>query len=198
MRPAFAVWVTGLPASGKSTVTRALSGELASRGVDVAVLESDALRRVLTPHPSYTEDERASFYGAIAYIGSLLVQHGVPVVFDATANRRAYREAGRRAIDRFLEVYVECPLDVCVARDPKGLYARARSGDLSTVPGVQAAYEPPEHPDLIVSGTREASAAARAIVSMLEEKGYLARTEKTRAMQDSLCVLEESDSEGSP
>ena len=175
MRPAFAVWITGLPSSGKSTITRALVFELASRGVDVAVLESDALRQVLTPNPTYSESERETFYRSMGYIGSLLVAHGVPVIFDATANRRAYRAAARSAIERFAEVYVDCPLDVCVVRDPKGIYRKAHSGEASTVPGVQASYEPPEHPDVVVSGSGDAAEAARAIVRALEARGHVSR-----------------------
>ena len=173
MVPAFALWVTGLPASGKSTITRAIVGELTSRAVDVAVLESDRLRLVLTPHPTYSDDERDTFYRSMVYIGSLLVAHGVPVIFDATANRRAYRTAARSAIERFLEVYVECPLEVCVTRDPKGIYRKARSGGAATVPGLQASYELPEQPDVVVSGRDDATRAAVAIVRALEARGYL-------------------------
>ncbi len=176
MVPAFAVWVTGLPACGKSTITRALVHALAVRGVDVAVLESDALRQVLTPRATYSEEERETFYRAMTYVGALLVRHGVPVIFDATANWRAYRADARAAIGRFLEVYVDSPLEVCVARDPKGIYRKAQSGHASTVPGVQASYEPPEHPDVVVSGhDQPAEAAAHAIVRALEANGYVKR-----------------------
>lgn len=175
MKPAFAVWITGLPASGKSTITRELVRELACRGVDAAVLESDALRQVLTPRPTYSDDERGTFYRSMVHIGALLVKHGVPVIFDATANRRVYRAAARSGIERFIEVYVDCPLETCVARDPKGIYRKARSGDASTVPGVQAAYEPPEHPEVVVSGSGDRSDATRAIVRELEARGYVSR-----------------------
>ena len=176
MLPAFAVWITGLPASGKSTVARALVHELATRGIDVAVLESDALRQVVTPRATYDDEERETFYRVMAHIGALLVRHGVPAIFDATANRRAYRAGARSAIDRFVEVYVDAPLEVCVARDPKGIYRKARSGEAATVPGLQASYEAPEHPDVTVSGHDEPpEAAARAIVRLLEEKGYIER-----------------------
>src|SRR5262249_56632786 len=74
---------------------------------------------VLTPHPTYRELERATFYRSMSFIGVLLVAHGVPVIFDATGNRRAYRAAARAAIERFIEVYVDCPLEICVTRDPK-------------------------------------------------------------------------------
>jgi adenylylsulfate kinase len=173
MTPAFAVWITGLPASGKSTISRAVVRELAARGVDVAVLESDALRQVLTPHPTYDEQERETFYRSMAFIGSLLVRHGVPVVFDATANRRVYRAAARNAIEQFVEVHVDCPLEACVGRDPKGIYRKAQTGEASTVPGMQASYERPEHPDVVVSGDADATAAAHAILRVLERKGYV-------------------------
>jgi adenylylsulfate kinase len=175
MKPGFAVWITGLPASGKSTLAEALSAELAARGVNFAVLESDALRRVLTPDPRYEESEREVFYGAIAHIGQLLTAHGVSVIFDATANRRSYRERARRQIPRFVEVYMDCPLPVCEARDPKGIYRRGRDGSSPRVPGIQVAYEPPPDPELVVRGDRETpSDAAARVVATLLEKGYLA------------------------
>jgi adenylylsulfate kinase len=95
------------------------------------------------------------------------------VIFDATANRRAYRAAARTAIERFVEVYVDCPLDVCVTRDPKGIYHKARSGEAVTVPGLQASYEVPQHPDVVVSGSGDATRAALAIMRTLEARGYL-------------------------
>jgi adenylylsulfate kinase len=174
----FAVWITGLPASGKSTVAKALAGALFERGVNVAVLESDALRRIFTPRPRYDEAERESFYGSMTYIGRLLTEHGVSVIFDATANLRVYRDGARKQIPRFLEVYVDAPLDLCVARDPKGIYRAAKEKGANTVPGLQAPYEPPIDPDVTVRGDREApEAAARRIVSKLIERGYLEKKE---------------------
>jgi len=131
---AFAVWITGLPASGKSTLAAAVKAHLAARGVDVVVLESDALRKVFTPDPRYDEKERDAFYRQMVYVGALLASHGVPVIFDATANRRAYREMARQQIPRFLEVYVDSRLETCVARDPKGIYRSALHGGANTVP----------------------------------------------------------------
>jgi len=174
VREGFAVWLTGLPASGKSTIAGNLQRELAARSVNVSVLESDPLRLVLTPNPRYDETERKVFYGVMAYIGGLLTVHGVSVIFDATANRRAYRDKARREIQRFLEVHVDCPLSVCEARDPKGIYRRAREGKAPGVPGIQAEYEPPLRPDLVIRGDIEEPAeAASRIVAALVERGYL-------------------------
>ncbi len=170
----FAVWITGLPASGKSTLARALIAALAARGVRAALLESDALRPVFTPRPTYSEEERDAFYGALAFVGGLLCEHGVPVIFDATANRRRYRDAARAAIPRFLEVFVDSPLEVCATRDPKGLYAKARAGGTATLPGAGADYEPPRHAEVVVRGDADRpEESARRIVAALAARGWL-------------------------
>ena len=170
----FAIWITGLPASGKSMLTAALQRQLAMRGVEAAVLESDALRKILTPHPCFDEQERATFYRQMTYIGTLLNAHGVPVIFDATANRRAYRMEARSQLPQLIEVYVDTPLEICAARDPKGLYGKARAGELHSLPGVQAEYEPPLNPEITVHGNGGgAEGAARRILRELSERGYL-------------------------
>ena len=170
----FAVWITGRPASGKSTLAKALAAELSRLGLDPVTLESDVLRGILTPRPRYDKEERDVFYGAMAWIGALLASRGVPVIFDATANRRRYRDRARREIPRFLEVYVACPLPTCRARDPKGIYRRAREGTAAGVPGLDAPYEPPRFPDVTVRGDRDdpREAAAR-VMRALAAKGYL-------------------------
>ena len=171
---AFAIWITGLPASGKSTLATALKALLAPRGVEAAVLESDELRKVFTPDPHYDEQERADFYRQLVYIGALLVRHGVPVIFDATANRRAWREEARRTIPHFIEVYVNSPLEVCEARDPKGIYRQARDGETDSVPGLQEPYEPPARPEVEVHGDRDTPEdAARRVVAKTNRKRIL-------------------------
>ncbi len=179
---AFSIWITGLPASGKSTITRALVRRLSAYGVHPAVLESDVLRRVLTPRARYDEAERREFYAAMVYIGVLLIRHGISVIFDATANRRAYRQEARDRIDRFLEVYVDAPLSLCMERDPKGIYQKGISGDSGTVPGLQSGYEPPHDPDVVVHADRESpAAAARKIMNRLVEKKFIAEKERRGA-----------------
>ena len=160
---AFAIWLTGLPASGKSTIAAHVRDLLAGRGVDVEVLESDVLRKVLNESPRYNDADRDAFYQRMVWIGVLLTRHGVPVIFDATANRRRYRDAARQRIPRFFEVFVDVPLETCLARDPKGIYR-----DATNVPGLQAPYEPPENPDLVIDGLRESPLdAAKRIVALL-------------------------------
>lgn len=95
----------------------------------MAVLESDLLRQIFTPHPRYDEEERDNFYRQMAYVGILLTQHGVPVIFDATANRRIYRDRVRQQIAKFLEVYVDCPLTICISRGSQGNLSRSPHGN---------------------------------------------------------------------
>lgn len=172
MKSPFAVWITGLPASGKSTVAAALRAELADQGIRAVVLESDRLREILTPEPRFDEGERNRFYAALVALGDLILKQGLPVVFDATANLRRYRDGARAAFPRFVEVYVDTPLDVCRARDPKGIYREARAGGY--VPGLQAPYEPPERPDVVLRGDSEKpEEGARRIMAFLETGDYL-------------------------
>lgn len=153
-------------------MTAALKERLAARGVDVAVLESDEVRKILTVHPRYDEEERDRFYAQMAWIGELLVRHGVPVIFDATANRRVYRNRVRQKIARFVEVFVDVPLETCMARDPKGIYRSGGAGGSATVPGLQAAYEAPEAAEVVVHEEMPGIAAER-VVAKLDERGYL-------------------------
>jgi adenylylsulfate kinase len=174
MKEAFAVWLTGLPASGKSTIARELTAALVKAGVTPETLESDALRRVLTPDATYSPSERDLFYRALAFYGSRLVAHGVPVIFDATANRRHYRDFARELIARFLEVAIVTPLNVCEERDYKGTYLKGREGKTATVPGLQEPYEAPLKPEVVVDTTLlNASSAAEQIIESLKKQGYL-------------------------
>ena len=170
----FAVWLTGLSGSGKSAIARELVRLLHERGVEVSVLESDVMRTQLTPFPRYDEEDREFFYATLAALGVLLAERSRPVIFDATANRRAYRDAARKRIARFAEVFVDTPLEVCAARDPKGLYRAAREGKSSTLPGLQAAYEPPLAPEIVLRGDRGTPReAAESIAAFLAARHWI-------------------------
>jgi adenylylsulfate kinase len=158
----WAIWITGLPGSGKSSLARAAAAELRARGTPVRVLELDEIRKALTPSPSYSDAEREVVYRALVYMATLLTQADVPVIIDATAHRRAWRELGRAEIPRFAEVQLACPGDLCRQRErtrapghaPRAIYARA-GGPGATVPGVDVPYEPALAPELTIDTARE-------------------------------------------
>ena len=147
---AFALWLTGLPASGKTTIANLLAEELERRNLPVQVLDSDKLRSVLTPNPTYSSDERDWFYGVLPYLGNLLVQNGVNTIIAATAHRLIYRQRAREYLPQYIEVFVRCSVKICMERDKKGIYQKALGSNTMHVPGVQELYEEPKAPAIIV------------------------------------------------
>jgi len=173
-RPGFAIYLTGLPASGKTTLAHALQARLSQRGIPVQILDSDRLRRILTPNPSYSSQERNWFYEVVAFIAALLASNGVNVIIAATAPRQAHRQAARARIDRFAEIYVNCSPEVCRARDPKGLWERADRGEIQTLPGAGAPYERPESPEVSVDSERlTVQEAAQQVMDRLKTQGFI-------------------------
>lgn len=121
------------------------------------------LRRVITPKPTYNEEERDIVYSTLVFIAKLLTQNRVNVIIDATANRRRHRDRARKEIPKFMEAYVRCPLEVCIRREterkvyayaPKEVYKKAFTGKSTTVPGIGVPYEEPENPEVIVDSNK--------------------------------------------
>jgi adenylylsulfate kinase len=175
------VWVTGLPGSGKSVVSRALIDLLKQKDVSVQLLSSDELRKVLTPNPTYSIEERDTVYATMAYIANLLTKNGTNVLIDATGNLRRYRDYARSLITHFIEAYIDCPFDVCIQREtirketynaPTQIYLKAlQNSTSSTVPGVGQPYEIPLKPDVIVKNfTHTPQEAAQQIYEVLITK----------------------------
>ena len=174
---AWAIWVTGLPGSGKTVISRKVGELLEEREVKVKILELDEIRRILTPSATYSEAERDLVYSSLAYMAKLLTEAGVNVIIDATGNRLRYRERARRVVPCFAEVYLECPLEVCIRRErgrvaefsPQGIYEKAGKKG-ATVPGVNVLYEESEAPEITVDSARMSiEQAARRIVGGIEQ-----------------------------
>jgi adenylyl-sulfate kinase len=147
----FTIWLTGLPSSGKSSLAASLSEVLRDRGIVVQVLDSDDLRKWLTPDPTYSEEERKWFYQSLVRIAELLTTNGVNVLIAATAPRRSYRDFARMRISHCAIVYVDCPVQVCRKRDTKGLWKKADQGEIENFPGVGFPFEEPEDPEVRVN-----------------------------------------------
>ena len=154
------VWITGLPSSGKSTLARRILAQLRAGGVAAAVLDGDQVRAALDPRPGYDPESRSRYYGTLAHLAALLARQGLVAIVAATANRRAFRERARALAPRFVEVFVDVPIEACAARDAKGLYAAARRGSLPELPGVGTGFEPPLAPDVVADGGEDRDAPA--------------------------------------
>jgi adenylylsulfate kinase len=145
--PAPVLWFTGLSGSGKSTIAERVRGELERRGVELEYIDGDALREVF-PQTGFTREEREEHLRRTGYMASRLAAHGVTVVASFVSPYRESREFIRRLCPGFLEIFVATPLEECERRDVKGLYARARRGEIRNFTGIDDPYEPPEHPEL--------------------------------------------------
>lgn len=161
------VWLTGLSGSGKSTIAGALTRLLVARGTATYTLDGDNLRHGLNGDLGFAPQERVENVRRVAEVARLFADAGIVVLVPVISPYQEGRERARRLHEEaglaFLEVYVDAPLATCEARDPKGLYAKARAGELSGMTGVDDPYEAPEHPDLVVAADREQpdDAAAR-------------------------------------
>ena len=157
---AWVAWFTGLPGCGKTTIVQRVKALLSGNGIPVKVLQLDEIRKVITPNPTYTEAERDVVYASLAYMAKLLSESGINVIIDATANRRRYRDLARSLVSDFAEVYIDAPLDVCIAREsrrkaefaPKDIYKKSAEKE-ATVPGVNVVYEKPLTPEISVDST---------------------------------------------
>ena len=141
------LWFTGLSGSGKSTIATRVRAELESRGLEVEYIDGDALREVF-PNTGFTRAEREEHLRRTGYMASRLAAHGVTVVASLVSPYRESRDFIRKLCREFVEIYVATPLEECERRDVKGLYARARRGELRNFTGIDDPYEPPETPEL--------------------------------------------------
>ncbi len=165
------VWFTGLSGSGKSTVAVEVERLLVSAGRPTCVLDGDNLRHGLNADLGFGAADRAENVRRVGEVAALLADAGVVALVPLISPYRAGRDAAR-AVHRarglpFLEVWVDTPIEVCETRDPKGLYAKARAGELTGFTGVDDPYEPPEHPDLVLDYGETAEALARLVLAAL-------------------------------
>ncbi len=171
---AFFLWFTGVPASGKSTIATAVEEMLRERGVPVENLDADEVRANLSPDLGYTERDRDINTKRLAFLGSLLEKHGVSAIVAAVSSLQRFRDRAREMSRNFVEVYVQCPVEVCMERDPKGLYARAQKGEVNDIAGLHQPYEAPVAPEVICESDKETiEESALKIIVKLEELGLL-------------------------
>jgi adenylyl-sulfate kinase len=171
----FCLWFTGLSGSGKSTITTHLVKELRKRGSKLEVLDGDVVRENLSKGLGFSKEDRDTNIRRIAFVANLLSRNGVPVITAAISPYKAIRDEARQMMgDRFIEAYVKVSLEEAERRDVKGLYAKARAGEIKEFTGVSDPYEPPEDPELLIdTESQSPEQSAQQILAYLEERSLI-------------------------
>ena len=170
----FTVWFTGLPCSGKTTISEIVEQELRSRGFNVEALDGDEIRRNLSKGLGFSKEDRDTHLRRVGFIARLLTRNNVATLSAFVSPYRELRSHLRSEIGNFVEVYVKCPVEVCIQRDVKGMYKKALAGEIQNFTGISDPYEEPLEPEIIVETDKETSEeSAQKVVRNLEILGYV-------------------------
>jgi adenylyl-sulfate kinase len=171
----FTLWLTGLPRSGKSTVAGLVAGRLRAAGIDnVELLDGDIVREGLCRDLGFSREDRTENIRRISFVSKLLTRNGVAVIVAAISPYREDRELAREEIQDFVEVWCKASIDACADRDYKGLYEKARRGEITNLTGVNDPYEEPEDADLVLDTEgEEPEQSAERVMAVLREKKYV-------------------------
>jgi len=174
MEKGFILWFTGLSGSGKTTLTKAIEPELKARGCKVEILDGDVVRTNLSKGLGFSQEDRDTNIRRIGFVAHLLSRNGVVAMTAAISPYRAIRDEIRAMEPNFVEVYVTAPLEVCEGRDVKGLYAKARAGEIKGFTGIDDPYEEPVNPEIICYTERESvEESVKKVLTKLEQLGYI-------------------------
>ena len=174
MNKGFTVWFTGLPGSGKTTLAQELELALLERGLSVEVLDGEIIRTNISSGLTFSKEDRDQNVRRIGYVCQLLSRNSVAAIAAAIAPYQAARQENRQAISRYVEVYCRRPLEALIAEDPKGLYQKAKAGEITSFTGISDPYEEPLEAEIIVETDQEAVTESLAkVLCALELKGYI-------------------------
>lgn len=173
-RLGFTIWFTGLSGAGKTTIAAIVERELRRQGHQVEVLDGDVVRTHLSKGLGFSKEDRDTNIRRIGWVCEVLSRHGVTAIAAAISPYRDVRDEVREKIDRFVEVYVEAPIDVLAERDVKGLYKKALAGEIGGFTGVSDPYEAPLNPEVVchTDGRETPEESAARVLRVLEQKGY--------------------------
>jgi len=172
----FTLWFTGLSGSGKTTLARLVERELLTRKLKVEVLDGDVVRQNLSKGLGFSKEDRDTNIRRIGFVCNLLSRNGVIAIAAAISPYRTVRDEVRASQDsgRFVEVFLDCPIEACIQRDVKSLYRKALTGQVENFTGVSDPYEPPENPEIVLHTDQEtAEQSAEKILAWLQERGYV-------------------------
>lgn len=168
------IWFTGLPCSGKSTIADALPERLKRRGLKVQRLDADIIRKHLWKDLGYSKEDRDENIRRAAYLAKLLTESGIVTITSFISPYQELREQAREEIGNFVEVYVKCPVEVCIQRDTRGLYKKAIAGEISNFTGISDPYEEPVNPEVLIESDKETLEESVAkVMDKLKELKYI-------------------------
>lgn len=174
MKSACVIWLTGIPAAGKSTIAQSLAQDLRGHGLWVEVLDGDEIRKSLSADLGFSREDREQHNRRVIFLSKLLARNGVVSVVPLISPFRAIRQYAREEIGRYLEVWVKCSVEECIRRDPKGLYKQALQGEISNLTGLQDVYENPENAELILdTEILSVDECVQRIVEASAARGYI-------------------------
>lgn len=170
----FTIWLTGLPGAGKTTLAKLLEEKLKSMGYRVENLDGDEIRRGISSDLGFSKEDREKHIKRVTYVAKVLTRNGVIVIVSLISPYRKIREYARKEIGNFVEVFVNCPVEICEKRDPKGLYKKARAGEIKDFTGISAPYEEPLNPEVVVNTHLETpEESCEKIIEKIKEIGYI-------------------------
>ncbi len=170
----FTLWFTGLPCSGKTTISEIVGKELRDRDLNVEMLDGDELRRNLSKDLGFSKEDRETHIKRVGFIAKLLSRNDVATLAAFVSPYRAVRKYLRIEIGNFIEAYVKCPVEVCIKRDVKGMYKKAIAGEIKNFTGISDPYEEPLEPEIIVETDKEMPMeSAQKVIQWLESMEYI-------------------------
>lgn len=168
------VWMTGIPGSGKTTLALLLKDYCQKRSIPADILDGDELRKTLSSDLGFSEKDRKEHNRRVIIVAKLLAKNGITVIVPLISPYQETREYARQEIKNFFEVWIKASVDTCIKRDPKGLYKKALAGEITNLTGLQAPYEEPKNPELMLETEKNSpQECLQIIVSSLKKSGYL-------------------------
>lgn len=172
----FTVWFTGLPCSGKSTIADAIAQELRERGIKAERLDPDVIRKHLWRELGYSKEDRDENIKRATYLAHLLAKNGIAVLTSFISPYRELRDHARKELGDFVEVYVKCPVEVCIQRDARGMYKKALAGEIQNFTGISDPYEEPLNPEVVIESDKEPlDESVAKVTAKLRELGYISQ-----------------------
>ena len=168
------IWLTGIPGSGKTTLALELQKYYKQKDLPVEILDGDEIRKTLSKDLGLSPEDRKEHNRRIIFLAQILAKNGITTIVPLISPYRETREFARKEIPNFVEVWVKASLDECIKRDPKGLYKKALAGEIKNLTGLQAPYEEPKNPEILLDTEKyNVQESLKLIISTLKKLGYL-------------------------